>query len=335
MEDTALLALAARLATVARQPAPVALERLAGGKNNRVFRVSFADGSAAVLKSYFHDPRDTRDRLKAEWGFLNYAWTRGVRVIPKPMAQDHKDHAALYSLLPGRKLAPGEPDADHVAATLDFIVAANATPKAVETLPPGSEACFALAEHVDRLDKRLARLEAIAEDAPLRDQALALVRHRLKPLHAAVRARILAESGAVAAPLLPHERIASPSDLGFHNALIDDAGQLRFFDFEYAGQDDPAKLAGDFFCCPEIPAPIGQFDNFVQGLGRDLALDGAFSARARLLLDAYRIKWACIILNDFLPVDATRRAFAVDDERARRCAVQLDKARAKLAEIDA
>ncbi len=58
-------------------------------------------------------------------------------------------------------------------------------------------------------------------------------------------------------------------------------------------------------------------------------------ARCRILLDAYRIKWTCIILNDFLPVGAARRAFADAGAWAMRCAEQLDKAEAKLAEIGA
>ena len=46
----------------------------------------------------------------------------------------------------------------------------------------------------------------------------------------------------------------------------------------------------------------------------------------RLLLDAYRIKWICIMLNEFLPLDAARRAFADQGARAIRCREQLDKA---------
>jgi hypothetical protein len=56
-------------------------------------------------------------------------------------------------------------------------------------------------------------------------------------------------------------------------------------------------------------------------------------ARCRLLPDAYQIKWACIILNDFLPLGATRRAYADTGSRAQRCAEQLAKASAKLAAL--
>ena len=43
------------------------------------------------------------------------------------------------------------------------------------------------------------------------------------------------------------EKIISPSDFGLHNAKLGEDGKLAFFDFEYAGWDDPAKTIADFF----------------------------------------------------------------------------------------
>ena len=66
-----------------------------------------------------------------------------------------------------------------------------------------------------------------------------------------------------------------------------------------------------------------------------LGLDAAGIARCRLLLDAYQIKWTCIMLNEFLPLGAARRAFADTGAWAKRCAEQLAKAEAKLAALGA
>ena len=41
-------------------------------------------------------------------------------------------------------------------------------------------------------------------------------------------------------------QVFSPSDFGFHNALLKDNGKLCFLDFEYFGRDDPVKLMADF-----------------------------------------------------------------------------------------
>jgi hypothetical protein len=101
----------------------------------------------------------------------------------------------------------------------------------------------------------------------------------------------------------------SPSDFGFHNAFQTKRG-LVFFDFEYAGWDDPAKMACDFFCQPELPAPVSAFEGFLNATLLPEWNPEAYARRVRLLLPAYRVKWACIILNVFLSAHVARRQFA-------------------------
>src|ERR1700731_2466346 len=140
-EDT-LLALASRLAESAGRGGARALTRLDGGKNNRVYRIE-TDAGDAVLKHYFSDPRDPRDRLAAEWGFLKHTWSRGVRAVPEPLASDATARAGLYGFVPGRKLLATELKPQHIDAAIDFVLAVNAAPRA--PLAPASEACFSLA----------------------------------------------------------------------------------------------------------------------------------------------------------------------------------------------
>src|SRR5262249_29844797 len=139
MEEAALLKLAGDLCGRAGLAAPASLDRLAGGKNNRGVRVALADGGAVVLKSYFPDPRDTRDRLEAEWVFLNHAWTVGVHIVPRPLAADQREHAALYSLLEGHKLSPADVAPRHVDAASSFIYEVNrAGSPLVQAMKPAS-----------------------------------------------------------------------------------------------------------------------------------------------------------------------------------------------------
>jgi hypothetical protein len=260
-----------------------------------------------------------------------------VRACPKPLAKDDAAHAGLYSLLPGEKLSVSAVTQAHVDAAADFACAVNAGPREIDALPLGSEACMSLAQHVATVERRVARLSKLAPDAPHREAAEAFIAGPLSGAWVDVRARI--EDGARRTGIAPDKEvdrrdvILSPSDFGFHNALMGPDGVLRFLDFEYAGRDDPAKLAGDFFACPEIPAPQDAFGIFVERLGDGLGLSREARERAHLLRDAYRVKWTCIILNDFLPSEDARRAFAGGEERAGRCAAQLRKAEAKIAEI--
>jgi aminoglycoside phosphotransferase (APT) family kinase protein len=329
--DTALLALAQRLTAQAGRSAPRALTRLAGGRNNQVFRLDTDDGPL-VLKRYFKDARDSRDRLGAEWSFVSHAWSRGIRVVPEPLACDPPEQAGLYSFVQGRKLAPTELTSAHVNAAIDFVLAVNERPR--PTLAPGSEACFSLADHVSTIERRVARLAKLDDGVPHVDEARQLV-PRLQLMWDAVKTLIGAgmalEGLKMSQALGPDQQCLSPSDFGFHNALLDDTGRVTFLDFEYAGRDDPAKLVSDFFCQPDVPVPLSLHGHFIDRLAQGLGLDPAGVARCRVLLDAYQIKWTCIILNDFLALGAARRAFADTGAWAERCAAQLAKAEAKLA----
>jgi len=320
------LQLARRLAAEAGLPLPETVSSLNGGKNNRTFRV----GDDCVLKVYHWDPRDPRDRLRAEWRFLSYAVAHGVRNVPRPLAQAEHTHAALYSLLPGRTLRAGEVTSAHVDAALDFLLAVNAAPREVLALDPGSEACFSLGEHIATIERRVVRLATIDPSAPQRAAAEALIRERLRPAWDKVSAAL--SRGASSDTLGPDEQCVSPSDFGFHNALVANE-TTSFIDFEYAGRDDPAKLVCDFFCQPEVPVPIVYMPGFLRRLMAGLGLSARHEARARSLLDAYRVKWACIILNDFLPLGSARRAHANLERSEQRAIRQLARAEAKLDEI--
>ncbi|WP_349631747.1 phosphotransferase [Bradyrhizobium liaoningense] len=334
--DAVVLALGRHLAAQAGRSAPHALRRLAGGRNNQVYQL-VADDGPSVLKRYFKDARDNRDRLVAEWSFITHAWSRGIRIVPEPLACDRAEQVGLYSFVQGRKLAVPELTAHHVEMAIDFVLAVNERPR--PALAAGSEACFSLAEHVATVERRVARLATLDPDVPHVAEARRLVTTQLQPAWAAVKAKIAARAAATGLAmkqtLALDECCLSPSDFGFHNALIDDAGRLTFLDFEYAGIDDPAKLVSDFFCQPEVSVPLALHGHFIDRLAQGLGLDAAGVSRCQLLLDAYRIKWTCIILNDFLPLGAARRAFADTGAWAQRCTEQLAKANAKLALVSA
>lgn len=306
MSDTALLAAADAMAAAAGLGPVRALRPMPQGGNNRLFRLDTAAGPA-VLKAYF---QDGRDRLGAEFAFAELAWSAGLRSLPQPLAADRDRRLALYALVPGRRPTPAEVDAAAVDAALAFVVAVNGLRGRAAGLPDGAEACFSVEEHLATVERRLARLAAQVEEpavvAFVRDEVLALWRRLADAL------RRQAESDGIdpAAALDPADRVVSPSDFGFHNALIDEAGRLCFLDFEYAGWDDPAKLVGDMFHQVQVPVPrrhYGRVRDGVAALARDPA---ALARRIDLLQPVYGVKWVAILLNEFLPEGMRRRVFA-------------------------
>lgn len=327
----------AALAAAAGLPASgLRIDACAGGGNNRVF-VVHGGGERVVAKCYFRHPSDTRDRLAAEYAFLEYATDCGVRSVPRPLRCDAARGLALYEFVEGRRIDASDVGARHVDAAAGFFLAINApgARAAAARLPLASEACFGIDEHLAMVEARIARLDGIEGSAPVDAEARTFV-GVLKAAWATIRADVshavaTGAPGAASAALEETSRCVSPSDFGFHNALERPDGSLCFLDFEYAGRDDPAKMAGDFFAHPAVPVPAAFKDRFIERTMAFAPDAGALAARTRLLEPVFRTKWCCIMLNEFLPDAAKRRRFADPgaDSEARRH-IQLDKARRHL-----
>lgn len=324
---------AARLCAAAGVPGEFEIAPLQGGCNNRVYRLESGAGSF-LLKEYFRHPGDRRDRLGAEFGFSRFAWGEGVRCLPEPIACDQVAGLALYRFVAGAPIAAGELTASDVEQAAAFARALHDKSHTVGAaqLPDASEACFSIAGHLQLVYSRLARLAGIPALSELDREARQFVTAELTSSFASTASALEAAlaKGRISAfdQLAPAERTVSPSDFGFHNALRRPDGTLVFLDFEYAGWDDPAKLACDFFCQVAVPVPLVYYSPFTQSLARG-AERGALLERIRLLMPLYRLKWCCIALNHFLPVDAARRRFAGEDAANRKRA-QLVIARERL-----
>ena len=181
---------------------PLRLEPLvaSGGGNNRVFRVD-ALGQSYLLKAYFRHPGDTRDRLKAELSFCQFAWSHGLRCVPQPVASDAQEGLGLYDFVDGRRSTPPDVAAERVDAAADFVAELNrhrAEPLARE-LPAASEACFSLLEHVSCVEQRLARLGQMQAQSDLDRRAVEFIQDELNPAWQRVKqeARDLARAGGL------------------------------------------------------------------------------------------------------------------------------------------
>src|ERR1700722_12484425 len=195
------MALARRMAARAGRGEVTRLTRLAGGRNNQVFRLDTDHDVPLVLKRYFSDIRDTRDRLGAEWNFITHAWSHDIRNLPEPLACDATEHAGLFGFVQGRKLTASEVTQAHVDAAIDFALAVNTRPR--PALAAGSEACFSLSEHIAMVERRVERRSKPDAKAPHPAHLENLVSTRLLPAWAAVKSRLIAD--ACAAGLSLHE----------------------------------------------------------------------------------------------------------------------------------
>ncbi len=292
----------------------IALQPLDGGQNNRVYRVSdVAHGpdqrrACAVLKLYYHDADDTRDRMGAEIAFTRFAAQHGIDVVAKPLAIDHEQHVAIYDFIDGRKVAAHEIDKNLIGQCLDFLSALQHARQHAEHINQGSEACMSMADHMATVERRVSRLEHEATDAIVGKFVAEALRPRWDTIQSTLKT-----SSSMIRPCL------SPSDFGFHNALQTKDGRLRFIDFEYAGWDDPAKLVNDFFCQPKIAVPNTYREMFIDRVAKmhtdDAKEREQLRQRIAILEPVYVIKWCCIVLNAFVPTFATRRRFAESSQQ--------------------
>jgi hypothetical protein len=280
---------------------------LPGGRNNRVWRVD-CGSEAFLLKHYFQSAADPRDRLGQEWAFLVFLQSIGSRKAPAPLAQDAATRFALLEFLPGQP--PPHPTAAHVRDAARFFAAMNAHRAAAHDLPPVSEACFSLEAHLATTAQRVERLAQIPPASEPHHAAIAFVKNLLQPLWLTVCERLANLPAAMrTASLSAADRCVSPSDFGFHNALAQPDGSLRYIDFEYAGWDDPAKTLIDFTNQPDRLLPADLASLFLEETVPLFPDPAALRERLCLLTPLYQVKWACICLNAFLPhraADPTR-----------------------------
>ncbi len=291
------------------------LETLHGGRNSRVFK--FSAGRSLVAKAYHVSAADGRDRLGVEYSALQFLWKNGLRSVPEPVLRDAAAGLAVYAFVPGRKIAGAEATASDLEQAAEFAGALRALRSApgAASLPLASEARFSVAGVIQNLRERASRLVE-----PLVDAELLPTLDRL-----AARAEKLADA---AAEIPAAERTLSHSDFGFHNALRDEAGVVRFVDFEYFGWDDPAKMISDFMLQPVVGLDKAKRQAFFSAVLKRFADQPGLAGRIAALYPLFALKWALIMLNDFVPGSRERRAFsgAADDG-----AEQLAKARALIA----
>src|SRR5262245_24359765 len=108
MDDAALISsIAAMLAKIDCNTKSIRVRPWTGGGNNRLFIVN-SGRTKVVAKWYYTDEADRRDRLHAEWSFINYARNAGIACVPRPMVHDPAKRLALYEFVEGRKLSATE-----------------------------------------------------------------------------------------------------------------------------------------------------------------------------------------------------------------------------------
>jgi hypothetical protein len=287
-------------------------EPIGAGRNSRVFRVDL-DGaetsspSSVVVKFYRRDRGDERDRLGTEFGSLQFLWQNGVRTIPCPIAIDRDRHCAIYEYIAGEVPTSLALTPEDIDASVDFLAALKRLRDAPgsDALPAASEARFSIGDMVKNVEGRLERLRRAPRGSGEAARLHQWIGETLGPLMTEVREWCRGAAGRSRIPfdepIGREARTLSPSDFGFHNAIRRPYGALAFVDFEYFGWDDPAKTIVDYLLHPGMALGHPLKLRFAARAQAAFADVPALAARARIVYPLFGLKWALILLNDFLP----------------------------------
>ena len=283
------------------------IANLVGGRNNRLLSVECQDNSKYVIKNYGFDGEDRLDR---EWSFLSRLECSGLSCVPRPIFCDIHGCVAVFSFLPGKKLSASSISPKNIVDASSFI--SKVARVDVEGLREAKDAHFSIEGHVNSIEGRVNALDVASRSRHSNDELKYFLAEELKPFWEKTKRRVF---------LPRYDRywntmrcFLSPSDFGFHN-ILHTGNRLNFLDFEYAGQDDLAKLLSDFRFCPQIKIKKNHAEIFCRTIIDELELDNGFEKRLEILNSLGRTKWLCIVLNVFLPTKNRRISDATGSNR--------------------
>jgi hypothetical protein len=285
------------------------LQQVGGGRNSRVYRVD-APGGTFALKQYPSRAEDTRDRLGAEVGALEWMARFGVTTVPVVVAVDRERNFVLLSWIEGALVRTVERnDIDQSVAFLSRLHGLRHTP-AIPEFHLATEACLSGEEIERQVRARLKQLLAIPQEPDLAEFLRSTFSPALEESLSGARQTLSDGRLSFDGELTQEHRSLVPSDFGFHNALRHPDGKLSFIDFEYFGWDDPVKLTADILLHPGTPVSPALRGYFRESAERLYGSDPTFARRLDAFYPLFGLRWGLILLNEFHPERWRRRLLA-------------------------
>ena len=275
---------------------------LSGGANNIVARCDGGDRSI-VVKAYPQTVAAAQTRFQAEHAFLAYANVVAPRYVPRLIGADTTRRMLALETLHGPGFGEANPaSAADVAAAVEFISLLNASDARgnAAIAPAAADGFLELSDHINDVNRRVSELSSEHLSAKDRPEAIAMIT-QVRAAASKVTSRLegAINSGRVT-DRLPTEYVClSPSDFGFHNAIRTLDGP-KFFDFEFAGWDDPAKCLCEFFLQPRVPVSKSYAARFEAVLSR-VSPQNQLHERAAELRPLLSVKWVTIVLSVLRP----------------------------------
>ena len=286
----------------------IGMEQVKRGGNNCVYKIDI--GNEVILgKIYHRDNHDSRDRFGQEVAFVKYLESIQIKESPLLIAQDRSAGAVCFGWIEGTDFDSVRPLTNNYwKQCFSFLKNIQGRKNTIEAknLPDGSEAAFSFRAHFALLQNRRDYWHGHNDTIP--EEIRSFLMTELDEEYKSLAKEIISHPD-FNKELEADEKIISPSDYGLHNAKLGQDGQLAFFDFEYAGWDDPAKTIADFFAQPRFPVPSEELETLLSTFSEifSSSVMERLLSRLPLINRIIRLKWCYILLNDFHPASSKRR----------------------------
>lgn len=292
------------------------IRRIGDGRNSKVFMLEESNGKKYAAKVYFERPGSNHTSLSAEFNALCFLRQNGIFNVPEPLYADYENLFAIYEYIPGKKITKNKLSGFEIDTAIEFLVKIEKLKRVqdAERLPMAAEACFTFDQLIENLNLRLTRLKSVSPQDILSRKLHRFINDSVQPIFDKILTQSIKQKDSInyflKSELPLSERTLSPSDFGFHNAILKDDGQIIFLDFEYFGWDDPVKMISDFILHPAMQLNDHLKKRFLSNILQKFGHMKQLEIRFKIIYQFFIIKWCIILLNEFLSEDISRREFA-------------------------
>ena len=273
------------------------VHKIKGRGNSRLYKIKMDSGQEYVGKLYPDPTFDDRDRLAKETSAYRFLQSNEIKTVPENKWSDPNLNFGLFEWINGKEIV--EITDDHVNYAAEFVASLSELSKHTRNkeFPLASAACLSGKMIEEQIQNRYATVHKFSDiNFELRSLLENDFAHTFE--------EILSESkknwpGKFETDLSVDYQLLSPSDFGFHNALVTKEG-LKFIDFEYFGWDDPVKLTCDFLLHPGMALTNESKNIWAKNMITIFSGDPSFKQRLNASYFLYGLCWCLIILNVFL-----------------------------------
>ena len=280
------------------------VKNIKGRGNSDVYKIEMESGHDYAGKYYPDMTFDCRKRLLKESNAYKFLHSNKIELVPKNIFADENLNFGLNEWINGLEI--NQINDSHINSAVEFIYSLAKLSKETryKKFSLASSACISGKMIEEQIIERYSEINEYA------DINLGL-RRFLEGKFSQYFKKILTASkkiwpGSFEEYLQNYYQFLSPSDFGFHNALLT-KDSLFFFDFEYFGWDDPVKLSCDFILNPGMSLTNSQKKLWLRKIKDIFSSDTYFKDRLRASYCLYGLCWCLIQLKIFCEDDVDKR----------------------------